>query len=508
VTALLAFQIHANPITLGTISPSIASLTRNINVEQDTVLKTLTNLRNTIGGYISVDNDHKLNWLDDIGEDKGQQIRYKKNIKGMTRTYEFTNFGNRLYCYGEGEGTARIKLSDATGYDLDYVEDAASQATYGVCIRLLVDKSITHPDTLYAWALMKLDEMKAPRHSYTVDMVNLAAQGWTFEALQLGSYVKVVDEDLGIDINARIVKIIRDLSNPENIKVEISNPGKDIIDTMAGVYDDQQFQKSTAVKIGAGQVKVLGEFSVEDWLNAGTTTICGDNIRSGVIQSNNWGVSYGSYYDLVAGTFKLGGSASPKLSWDGVNLVVNGTIYATSGEFAGTLKTSVLEAGKILTINGSVSFAGGKAVFDSDSLRIVTGSYGAANSLIKILNAEGSPATLIFGWNDALNALLCTDAGNLTLWGTHDAIIKCGDLLTGFGVFCGLDEMAMFPSATDTVDLGRSSKKWKSIYGTNHVLSLEGDVDNIAGNLGYSYGLGVYVLACYMNGAWRSVLMS
>jgi hypothetical protein len=226
-----------------------------------------------------------------------------------------------------------------------------------------------------------------------------------------------------------------------------------------------------------------------------------------VIQSNNWGVSDGSYYDLVAGTFKLGGSASPKLSWDGVNLVVNGTIYATSGEFAGTLKTSVLEAGKILTINGSVSFAGGKAVFDSDSLRIVTSSYGAANSLIKILNAEVSPATLIFGWLDALNALLYTDAGNLTLWGTHDAIISCGDL-TGFGVVCGLDEMAMFPSATDTVDLGMSSKKWKSIYGTNHVLSLEGDVDNIAGNLGYSYGLGVYVLACYMNGAWRSVLMS
>ena len=519
VIALLAFQTHAIPIILGTIQPVV---TRSISVQQDTILNIITGLRNTVGGYIEVDIDRKLNWWNDIGEDKGQQIRYKKNIKGLSRTLEYTNFGNRLYCYGEGEGSARIHLSqaaeayklvgrdnavlDATypedsicmskftatatgnviamrfrarnaaagniyigmyadaagapaallgqkevavtsgveraisvaldsaipvvsgtaywiainsnapivgakmeisvrkykdyaygplpnpagvGYTdnttdcgitagiVDYVEDITSQGAYGICIRQLTDKSITDPDVLLAWANLKLAEMKAPRHSYRVDMVNLAAMGWDFEALQLGSMVKVIDEDMGIDIDARIVKIIRDLSDPGNIQVEISNPGKDIIDTMEGVYDTQQFQDHIATKIGAGQVTVLGAFSVIDWVTGGTTNIKGDYIRTGTIQSTNWGVGAGSQFNLNDGTFKLGGSASPKLSWNGTTLSVTGAIIATSGEFTGTLKVTNLQAGSGLTVYGTIIAGGGGVKISSTGINI----FGLGNAL-------------------------------------------------------------------------------------------------------------------------------
>ncbi|MCJ7828151.1 MAG: phage tail protein [Dehalococcoidia bacterium] len=374
VTALLTFQLNTVPITLGTIEPVV---TRSISVQQDTILGVLQGLRDTVGGYISVDINRRLNWLDNIGEDKGQQIRYKKNIKGLSRTREYTNFGNRLYCYGAGEGTARIHLDDAVGMTVDYVEDIPSQNIYGKCIRQLTDKSITDPDVLLAWANLKLEEMKDPRHSYTVDMVNLAAMGWDFEALQLGSMVKVIDEDLGIDINARIVKITRDLSDPTNIRVEISNPGKDIIDTMGGVYDTQQFESHIATKIGAGQVVVLGTFVVSDWLTAGTTLIKGDYIRSGTLESNNWGVGAGSQFDLVAGTFKLGGSAAPKLSWDGATLTITGAIYATSGEFTGTLKVTNLQAGSGLTVYGTIIAGGGGVKISSTGINI----FGLGNAL-------------------------------------------------------------------------------------------------------------------------------
>ncbi|PJB49262.1 MAG: hypothetical protein CO103_06175, partial [Chloroflexi bacterium CG_4_9_14_3_um_filter_45_9] len=149
VTDLLALQVSTNPITVGTIQPTVS---RAIRVQGDTILGALLKLRDTVGGYVSVDSDHKLNWMNNIGEDKGQQIRYRKNLIGITRTMDFANFGNRLYCYGAGEGDARIKLSDAEGQVEDYVEDAESQAIYGIIVRQLVDKSITHPDTLLAWA--------------------------------------------------------------------------------------------------------------------------------------------------------------------------------------------------------------------------------------------------------------------------------------------------------------------------------------------------------------------
>jgi len=254
VTELLALQEHGTPITVGTID---STETRTLTVEQDTILGVLTKLRETVGGYISVNNSRELDWLDDIGEDVGQQIRYKKNIKGLSRTREYTNFGNKLYCYGAGEGTARVKLSDSDALAVDYIEDGASQGTYGICIRTLVDKSITNANVLYDWAVLRIAEMKDPRTSYRVDMINLAAMGWDFEVLQLGSIVDVIDEDLGIDISARVVHIIRDLSDPLNIEIEISNIGKDIIDTASSTYITQQYQESTSPPAGGETIKTV-----------------------------------------------------------------------------------------------------------------------------------------------------------------------------------------------------------------------------------------------------------
>jgi hypothetical protein len=492
VTALLALQEHSNPITVGTIEPTN---TLTFTVQQASILDILTNMQEEVGGYISVNNDRKLDWLNDIGEDKGQQIRYKKNIKGLTRTRDYSNFGNRLYCYGAGEGAARVVLSDATSakkigssttgttnlnlnmfqlnkfttstvvinkikvYCLvngnvkvavyedddgepgalvvanntgqavtsgqwntleidsmcleagdywlaaiadttgaisrnagastrrcqtvtyatfsfpdpagtgftpvttemsiagwfiageDYVEDTPSQDDYGMCIRQLVNKSVTDADDLLVWAAAKLAEVRIPRTSYRIDMINLAAQGWDFEYLQLGSIVNVIDEDLGINVSARIVHVIRDLSDPQNIEIEISNVTRDIVDSTSGVQSSVLFQERISPSMG------------------------GEQIVTGILSSENWGAAAGSQFSLNDGTFKLGGSASPKLSWDGATLTVQGAIYATSGEFTGTLKTSNIESGKILTVNGAISAMSGDIVLDATGFHIDTTSF-------------------------------------------------------------------------------------------------------------------------------------
>jgi len=112
----------------------------------------------------------------------------------------------------------------------DYLEDTVSQAQYGgIYTRTLINKAITDSATLLEWAQLKLLEMKDPYISYEIDMANLVADGLSFEALTLGSIVRIIDEDLDINVTARIVKITRDLSNPINIKVEIANKVRDVI---------------------------------------------------------------------------------------------------------------------------------------------------------------------------------------------------------------------------------------------------------------------------------------
>jgi len=53
-------------------------------------------------------------------------------------------------------------------------------------------------------------------------------------------------------------------------------------------------------------------------------TVMADYVRAGILQSSNWSTSEGSLFNLDDGTFKLGGSDSPKLSWDGSTLSIQG----------------------------------------------------------------------------------------------------------------------------------------------------------------------------------------
>lgn len=69
--------------------------------------------------------------------------------------------------------------------------------------------------------------------------------------------------------------------------------------------------------------------------------ITADRVQTGVLQSLNWGTTLGSCISMNDGTFTLGGSSLPKLSWNGSVLTVRGVICATSGCFTGSLCSCV-----------------------------------------------------------------------------------------------------------------------------------------------------------------------
>jgi hypothetical protein len=419
VDALLGYQLNSNPITLGTIEPDVS---RSIKIDQDTLFGALLRLHESVGGYIYVDQDRKFQWKLNIGESKGQQIRYKKNLKGIKRYTDYVDYAHRIYAYGDGEGIDRVRLgnlvttpqvvanlddagkywngsewvfatgrninvgywsvvclkegsgmrficpappgstildaflvfkasvgldmeefgvntrirgeksvnaiafSDLADYDartrtdafvtwddvplyennvefwspdistiiqevinqdgwaaynalalfwddhegrstatdltqrnayshdtsptfapklyifytppepVDYIEDLTSKALYGESVRIFIDKSITDEGTLAEFANLKLAEVKQPYISYMVDMVNLEAVGWTFEELQLGNVVSIIDKELGINVQTRIVKIIWDLSEPLNTKIEVANMSRDVIEQLGRDY--------------------------------------------------------------------------------------------------------------------------------------------------------------------------------------------------------------------------------------------------------------------------------
>lgn len=60
-------------------------------------------------------------------------------------------------------------------------------------------------------------------------------------------------------------------------------------------------------------------------------TITAERIKTGVMSSLNWSASAGSCFNMDNGTFVLGGSLAPKLSWNGTTLNVVGNITIAAG---------------------------------------------------------------------------------------------------------------------------------------------------------------------------------
>ena len=83
-----------------------------------------------------------------------------------------------------------------------------------------------------------------------------------------------------------------------------------------------------------------------------TTTISGNGISTGILESTNLTGTAGSQFNLNDGKFKLGGTTSPKLEWDGSTLSVKGQITVEGGYNSSAGELFGNPTGKLLKSDG------------------------------------------------------------------------------------------------------------------------------------------------------------
>jgi phage minor structural protein len=364
VTALLALQTRTPAITVGTIQPTT---TFCIAVENVNLLKAFQQCVSYLGGYIEVDEDRHFNWYNEPSTTTPtREIRYAKNMEGVTRKRDFTSITNKLYAYGYGEKEVQLNLIDA-GETYEYIENAASQLAYGVHPRRITDKRITHPSTLLKWAQKVLAEYKDPVYSYTVDAVNLAEHpdfSFDYESFEIGQIVRVVNSDLidpitglGLNVNVKIVKVTTNLSKPEEISLELANATKSLADLIANTAETASLVNNVAVQISAGQVEILGGVKISGWASAGVTTINGGQITANTITADAIKTSTLNAKTITLGTtggdsiIKSGNYVADTSGWQ---IKANGDAEFNSVKIRGTLYTTSIASGSVLTINGAV----------------------------------------------------------------------------------------------------------------------------------------------------------
>ena len=184
------------------------------------------------------------------------QIRYRwtsplTNAKFYIYEVEFYGEGGVLdvsanWHQGADERTLRCLIADydptktygITYYHADYLLAWDVLGVYGI-LNGLKKYPIAVVSILRAKAQVELDDLKYPRITYEVRAVDLACLGWNFDKLQLGSRIKVIDEELNIVTDVNIVKLRKpNLDTPLAIELDIASQIKDVSDALISLSSD------------------------------------------------------------------------------------------------------------------------------------------------------------------------------------------------------------------------------------------------------------------------------
>lgn len=175
-------------------------------------------------------NNFTVGLYEQLGNDYGVQFRYRKNLRSIKKTTDGSGVITRLYVYGKDD--LAIPPIDSQ-YINNYPRPKVSEITFS---EIITEETLQRKGEEY---LAKHD---TPKVSYEVDIVELKslAEYGIHETFELGDVITVIDEELGIDVNARIVEYERYPFEPERSKVTLANFLPNVADYISQLQDTKR----------------------------------------------------------------------------------------------------------------------------------------------------------------------------------------------------------------------------------------------------------------------------
>ena len=210
-----------------------------INFRAKTMYEYVQSLMKDYGGYL-VRNKRSFG-ISRIRptRDNGVTIQYGKNLKSITKEEDWSEVCTYLQAYttaqwGQKEYFAGVdygyKFNRIVRFD---VRLPANVSNYDTAFRAKLDEMAT----------AYLNEKKYPKIKYTVDAYLGELPSGTLEIQDIGDQVKVIDEQLGVDITAYVLGFDLDLLTGKYVKVEFGN----YTTSMKG-YNDRVKEQVTALE--------------------------------------------------------------------------------------------------------------------------------------------------------------------------------------------------------------------------------------------------------------------
>lgn len=179
----------------------------------------------------------KVNIYKKRGDDHGKRFVYGKDIHEIEKVVNEEDIITALYGFGKGE---EIEETGGHGRRIDfadinngkkYVENNAARLKYGrnsdkgkvhVFGKIEFD-DITDKRELLAKTKEELEKASTPKITYNATVEDLAKYGFEYEGVKLGDTVTIIDEELGLRLKARVIKLVKNLDNSSADKITLGN---------------------------------------------------------------------------------------------------------------------------------------------------------------------------------------------------------------------------------------------------------------------------------------------
>lgn len=168
------------------------------------------------------------------------EIRYRKNMLGISKTVDASNICTRLYPFGYGEGDNQLNISKVNNGKA-YI-DADTIQKYGVISKIWVDRRYQEEQALYDAAVATLEELKEPTVTYSVSSAHIG----TLRDCDVGDIIRVIDDEEETSLYLPIQSIEKGdvTGNPDNATITLGGSVNDIAASIADLNDRQRIEET------------------------------------------------------------------------------------------------------------------------------------------------------------------------------------------------------------------------------------------------------------------------
>ena len=185
------------------------------------VRKSLTECINTVierwGGHLKRDN-WDISILSHTGQDNGITIEYKKNLKELTATYDWSGVVTKILPVGkDGILLDELYLYSEKQYDIPFTQSISFEQD--------IDEEDYPNEAAYKRALKEDLKKQAENYLavYSVPIVNYELKGNPEKVTDIGDTIEVKDERIGVDVLTEVISYEYDAIMERYVELEFGN---------------------------------------------------------------------------------------------------------------------------------------------------------------------------------------------------------------------------------------------------------------------------------------------